>query len=119
VVNLMRVSLAFFHFTSTPDDDLMRLLVLSLLCVHQDHQRQGIGKSLVRWGLRQSEALGLPVHLEASPEALPLYQSLKFQIIDTVVIGAEDWDGKFERRYTVMLWKPRGTISEHPGLRSE
>jgi predicted N-acetyltransferase YhbS len=102
-----------------PDDDLMRLPVLSLLCVHVDYQRQGVGKSLVRWGLQQSETLGLPVHLEASPEALPLYQSLGFDVVDTVVIKAEDWDGRFERRYTVMLWRPRGTISERSDLRSE
>jgi GNAT superfamily N-acetyltransferase len=92
-------------------DDLIRLLVLSILCVHRDYQRQGVGKALVRWGLRQSESMGLPVHLEASPEALPLYRSLDFQVVDIVLVEAEEWDGKFERRYTVMLWKPTDAIS--------
>jgi GNAT superfamily N-acetyltransferase len=101
-----------------PYADLTRLLVLSLLCVHQDYQRQGVGKALVRWGLRHSESMGLPVHLEASPEALPLYRSLGFEVVDTVVIAAEEWDGKCERRYTVMLWKPRDATSEHSYLQS-
>jgi GNAT superfamily N-acetyltransferase len=115
----MLVSVRFFHFTSTPDDDLIRLLVLSLLCVHKDYQRQGVGKALVRWGLQWAESLGLPVHLEASPEALPLYRSLGFDVVDSVVVGVEDWDGKFERRYAVMLWKPRDATSDHPQLWSE
>jgi GNAT superfamily N-acetyltransferase len=105
--------------TSVLCDDLMQLLVLSLLCVHRDYQREGVGKSLVRWGLRQSESMGLPVHLEASPEALPLYRSLGFEVVDTVVVDAEEWDGKFERRYTVMLWKSRDTTSGHSYLQPE
>jgi GNAT superfamily N-acetyltransferase len=105
--------------TSVLCHDLIQLLVLSLLCVHQDYQRQGVGKALVRWGLRRSESLGLPVHLEASPEALPLYRSLEFEVVDTVVVAAEEWDGKFERQYTVMLWKPRDATSEHSYLQSE
>ena len=81
-------------------------LVLGLLCVHPDFQRQGIGKDLVQWGLQRAACLGLTVHLEASPEGLPLYRSLNFKIAETVVVGADQWDGRFERKYVVMLRVP-------------
>lgn len=76
-----------------------------------DFQRQGIGKDLVRWGLRRAADLGLMVHLEASPEGLPLYRILDFKIVETVVVGADRWDDEFERQYVVMLWMPLGVES--------
>jgi ribosomal protein S18 acetylase RimI-like enzyme len=82
------------------------MLVLGLLCVHPDFQRQGIGKDLVQWGLRRAADLGLTVHLEASPEGLPLYRSLGFEVVETVVVGANEWDGGFERKYVVMIREP-------------
>lgn len=90
----------------------MVLLVLSLLCVHPDHQRQGVGKALVQWGLRQAASMGLTVHLEASPEGLPLYRSLQFEVFEVVVVKAGEWDGGFERRYIVMFWEPTNMIPE-------
>ena len=88
------------------------MLVLGLLCVHPDFQRQGVGKNLVQWGVRQAADLGLTVHLEASPEGLLLYRNLEFRIVETVVIGANQWDGGFERQYVVMHWVPTSTASE-------
>ncbi|GAB7333261.1 hypothetical protein MBLNU13_g04906t2 [Cladosporium sp. NU13] len=76
--------------------------VMGLLCVHPGFQRQGMGKELVQWGSRKAAELDLTVHLEASPEGLPLYRSLN----ETLVVGADQWDGKFERRYVVMHWVP-------------
>lgn len=88
------------------------MLVLGLLCVHPVFQRQGIGKDLVRWGLRRAADLGLTVHLEASPEGLPLYRSLDFKIVETIVVAAHQWDGGFERQYVVMLWVPTSVESD-------
>jgi len=89
------------------------MLVLGLLCVHPDFQRRGVGKELVRWGLRQAADLGLTVHLEASPEGIPLYRSLGFKTVETVIVKADQWDGGFERRYIVMLREPTSTILEN------
>jgi len=100
----MRVSLSDLVTVPIPSSD--RVSVLALLCVHPDHRRQGVGTELVQWGLRQAAALSLTVHLEASPEGLPLYQSLGFEVVETVVVRAKDWDGGFERKYAVMLRKP-------------
>lgn len=94
------------------DEQLTASLVLGLLCVHPDYQRQGVGKALVRWGLQQAASMGLTVHLEASSEGLPLYRSLQFEVLETVIVKAEEWDGGFERRYVVVFWKPTNMIPE-------
>ncbi|KAK5111931.1 hypothetical protein LTR85_011678 [Meristemomyces frigidus] len=78
-------------------------LLLSILCVHQGHQRKGAGTSLVGWGLRLAEGLHLPVSLEASLAGFPLYSSLGFHQVDTIIIKAIDWDGNYDRHYAVML----------------
>jgi hypothetical protein len=72
-----------------------------------------VGKELVQWGLRQAADLGLTVHLEASPEGLSLYRSLGFKVVETVIVKADQWNGRFERRYIVMLREPTSTISEN------
>lgn len=89
-----------------------RILVLGLLCVHPDFQRRGIGKGLVQWGLRQAAHLGLTVHLEASPEGFPLYRSLGFNVVETLVVEADQWDGGFERQYVVMLRERKSEVLE-------
>ena len=104
------------HLVRTSKSLTNLVLVLSLICVHPDFQRRGLGKDLVQWGLRQAADLGLSVHLEASPEGLPLYQSLCFEVVETLVVRADQWDGGSERQYVVMLWEPTsGTLgnSQH------
>jgi len=107
----MRVSSSCLNAFPRSSSDSM--LVLGLLCVHPDFQRRGVGKELVRWGLRQAADLGLTVHLEASPEGIPLYRSLGFKTVETVIVKADQWDGGFERRYIVMLREPTSTILEN------
>ncbi|KAK0654784.1 acyl-CoA N-acyltransferase [Cercophora newfieldiana] len=71
---------------------------LIILGVDPNHQRRGIGKRLVRWGLEQAAAEGQQVFLIATPEGRPLYESLGFQVL-----------GEFETLGLVhysMLWTP-------------
>lgn len=67
--------------------------MLGLLCVHKDHQRKGVGKVLLQWGLEYSAKVSLPVYLEASPAGYGLYLQYGFRQIDVATIKAEDWDG--------------------------
>jgi len=53
-------------------------LDLSFLGVDPNRQRQGIGKLLVKWGLRQAAKEGKDCYLVASPAGRPLYLSLGF-----------------------------------------
>lgn len=61
---------------------------LCQLGVLPDQRGRGIGGALIRAGLEQSDAAGLPAYLENSNELnLPLYQSHGFELLDTLSIG--------------------------------
>ncbi|KAE8378643.1 acyl-CoA N-acyltransferase [Aspergillus bertholletiae] len=89
-----------------PYDDFPELWLLSTLAVHPAYQRQGIGRTLVEWGLEQATREGTPVGLEASAKGTHLYQSLGFQIVSEVplVEGVA---------LTAMLWQPSSRVA-HP-----
>ena len=73
---------------------------LIILSVDPDHQRRGVGKKLVRWGLEQAAAEGKEVFLIATHEGKPLYESFGFRVL-----------GEFETVGLVhysMLWTPDG-----------
>ena len=78
-------------------------VLLNLLCIHQDLQRQGAGTMLVQQGLALAESLGLPAYLEASTVGYHLYSKLGFEQFGTATIKAEDWDGDHDRTLVAMV----------------
>jgi predicted N-acetyltransferase YhbS len=86
-----------------PIQELTFAVVLGLLCVHREAQRQGVGAALVQWGLDRSVEEKLPAYLEASTAGFPLYQKLGFKKIDTMIVKAEKWNGDRDLQYSVML----------------
>ena len=87
------------------------MIVLALLCVHQDYQHRGAGALLVHWGLQRSENTFLPTYLEASPAGHRLYSKLGFRQIDIVVVKAGDWDGNVDKHYIALLKNPEDASS--------
>ncbi|KAF4552486.1 Hypothetical protein D9617_10g074680 [Elsinoe fawcettii] len=70
----------------------MPYLYLKSICTHPDHQRKGIGKVMMRWGLKKADELDVPIYLEASPAGRRLYEQSGF-----VSRGYLDWDAsKFD-----------------------
>ena len=57
---------------------------LGVVIVHSDFQRQGLGKSIVKRCLVESEQTGAPVTLVATAQGFPLYTSLGFQTIGQI-----------------------------------
>ncbi|KLJ11962.1 hypothetical protein EMPG_12887 [Blastomyces silverae] len=56
-----------------------RHVYCALLAVHPEHQKRGIGKLLMDWGLDIGEKLQLPVYLESTKAGVPLYTKLGFE----------------------------------------
>ncbi|KAI5863131.1 acyl-CoA N-acyltransferase [Durotheca rogersii] len=56
-----------------------KYIYLSVIAVHPEHQRQGVGRRLMQWGIDVAEQFGVPIYTEASPSGLGLYQSVGFE----------------------------------------
>lgn len=56
-------------------------LYLSVLAVHPNHQRRGVGKAALDWGLKQADDLGLPAYLESTQEGRGLYEKYGFMAV--------------------------------------
>lgn len=54
---------------------------LAVLSVHPSHQRKGVGKKLLQWGMERAAEENKPVFLLSSPEGYPLYLSQGFRTL--------------------------------------
>jgi ribosomal protein S18 acetylase RimI-like enzyme len=86
-----------FMFGAATECRLTLIADLMVLAVDPNHQRRGIGRKLVRWGLEQAAAEDQKVFLIATPEGKPLYESLGFRVLG-------DFDAAGLLHYS-MLWK--------------
>ncbi|RMY61091.1 hypothetical protein D0863_11396 [Hortaea werneckii] len=69
--------------------------------VDPDYQRQGIAGALLREGLEQADAQGLPAYLESTPEGALLYPRLGFETLEVM----EMLDGRY--RTSIMIRRPK------------
>ncbi|TVY67371.1 hypothetical protein LSUE1_G008643 [Lachnellula suecica] len=87
--------------------------------VRQDHQKKGVGSSLVKWGLRKADELGIESFVEATDAGRKLYQKYGFSIIMKVLVDAEN--GTQERHEMIQkltpqpiqywaMWRPKGGV---------
>jgi hypothetical protein len=68
--------------------------VLKELYVQPEFQRRGIRGTLVEWGVKKTDELGLVAYTEASPKGLGLYLRYGFKEVDSVTVDLEPWGGK-------------------------
>lgn len=71
------------------------------LGVDPKHQRRGIARMLLKWGLERAEKEGLPIHLSATPAGASLYTSLGFRSV-----GKWKWRPGQESDWEIMRWDP-------------
>ncbi|KAF2200009.1 acyl-CoA N-acyltransferase, partial [Delitschia confertaspora ATCC 74209] len=55
---------------------------LSQVFVDPSYQRQGVGRKLLEWGIKQADQDGVPMYLEATPPGKVMYERLGFEVLD-------------------------------------
>jgi GNAT superfamily N-acetyltransferase len=61
---------------------------LAMVGADPARQGQGLGSALIKHGLRQCDALGLPAYLESShPRNVPLYERHGFEVLGVIAPG--------------------------------
>ncbi len=70
-----------------------------MLATHPTHQGKGAGSQLMRWGLVQADEQNVEAYLEASPDAVPLYEKFGFREVERTdtFIKNESVDGVWYR----------------------
>ena len=79
-----------------------------LLHTDPKHQRRGAGGLLLKTMTEEADKLGVPVHLEATPEGEPLYVKWGFERTQLVVTDFSKWGGPAHHEYSVMVRQPKG-----------
>ena len=81
---------------------------LRRMMVHPDHQRQGIGRKLLQWGLDQADRERLVAWLNGRPSGLKLYLDAGFEIMGPIEARVAEGDDDLNvPPGFAMLRKPR------------
>ena len=81
-----------------------------MICLAPEHQGKGAGTALLSRLKQEAAAEGLPVYLEATPNARALYEKLGWEKVDAVqLMIPREAGGEPTEHYeeTCMLWEPR------------
>ena len=79
--------------------------LLSILVVHPEHQRRGLGGLQLEYGLRKADEMGLQAWLESSPKGKGLYAKYGFVEEGGRGFDAREW-GKEEDVPHTYMWRP-------------
>ncbi|KAI0017135.1 acyl-CoA N-acyltransferase [Xylariomycetidae sp. FL0641] len=74
---------------------------LELLGVRKSHQRKGLGKRLLRWGLQRADEDQVEAFLSASPFGAPMYTKHGFETVETLHFD----EGKYAEK--IMVRQPK------------
>ncbi|TFB05796.1 hypothetical protein CCMA1212_001566 [Trichoderma ghanense] len=69
------------HRDTFGERELKDVWHLDFIGVDPDHQRRGIGKALLSWGIEQAAKAGRDCYLMATPQGRPLYEAAGFEIV--------------------------------------
>lgn len=83
------------------------MAVLEFIATLPQHQGQGVGKALLRWGIERAEAEHRRIYLEATMEGLPVYEKSGWRALEQVDIDYTRWGGQGEQTLTLMVRDPR------------
>lgn len=78
-------------------------VLLSVLVVHPDHQRRGLGALQLKWGLDKADELGVQAYLESSPKGKGLYAKYGFKEEGGMKFDARTWGREEDVPHTYMV----------------
>jgi GNAT superfamily N-acetyltransferase len=81
-------------------------LYMALLTVAPEMQRCGVGKTLLREGLKEADRRGLPTFIEASPAGLGLYRKFGWEEMLKTTVNLKNYGGEDVECVTVGLIRP-------------
>ena len=84
-------------------DAIPEILKLQHLCVHLAFQRRGVGSMLLDWGKEQAEREGVPIGLESSEKARPMYMHNGFRRYGKMHLTDFPIDD-----VPIFIWEPKG-----------
>ncbi|RAO66351.1 uncharacterized protein BHQ10_002363 [Talaromyces amestolkiae] len=88
---------------------LRKRVYLGVLVVHPNHQKRGIGRQLLQWGLDEADRLGLVTYLEASTDGVRLYESAGFEKLKDVFMNLRPFGAKGDLPIRLMIRQPKPT----------
>jgi GNAT superfamily N-acetyltransferase len=79
---------------------------IELVGLHVDpaYQRRGIASALLKWGLEESDRLGLPIYLEATEEGMPVYERYGFETVKAVEFDGRPYGADIVARFSVGIY---------------
>jgi GNAT superfamily N-acetyltransferase len=83
-------------------------VLLSILAVHPEHQRRGLGALQLEYGLRKADEMGLQAYLESSPKGKGLYKKYGFVEEGTMRFDARDYGREEDVPHTFMTRPAKG-----------
>lgn len=83
-------------------------VLLSILVVHPEHQRRGLGALQLKYGLEKADELGVQAYLESSPKGKGLYAKYGFKEEGGMKFDARDYGRKEDVPHTYMVRPAKG-----------
>ena len=83
---------------------LPKMVYLHVLAVHPNHQKKGIGRRLLQWGLDEADRLGLISYLESSMDGVRLYQSSGFEKVKDISMNLRPFGGNSDLNLRVSFF---------------
>jgi GNAT superfamily N-acetyltransferase len=78
-------------------------VLLSVLVVHPEHQRRGLGALQLKWGLEKADEMGVQAYLESSPKGKGLYAKHGFEEEGMMKFDAREWGREEDVPHTYMV----------------
>jgi GNAT superfamily N-acetyltransferase len=69
--------------------------------------RRGAAQKVIEWGIAEADSKQLPIYLESSLMARPLYERNGFRVVQDFTMDLADYGGIGVERVAIMIRMPR------------